>query len=365
MEIDGRIAQANGRLKAAKVGIRIERRGDRLLLRGTLPPKPGTDRATYYQQRLPIGVRANPTGLKAAEAEARKVGALLDCNQFDWTPYLRVKADEAPCAETLIEKFREEFFNKGGKETTWRTEYWKILKRIPGDQPLTINLMESIILATQPNTRTRQRACMVLGLLTKKAGLDYNPSHLAGNYSPSQVKPRDLPDDGAIAEWFYKIKNPGWKWAYGMMATFGLRPHEVFRLEWDEVCDQVPTITVQETTKTGTRRVWAFYPEWFNSWQLYERTLPRINLDRTNDKVGHSATKYFSEFGLPFNLYDLRHAWAIRTLEFGLDLTLAAQQMGHSVQVHTQQYHRWITDRHHQRAYEMLVTHPARPRPPV
>ncbi|WP_293305248.1 hypothetical protein [Microcoleus sp. PH2017_22_RUC_O_B] len=32
-----RLNQANGRLKAARVGVRIEERGDRLCLRATLP----------------------------------------------------------------------------------------------------------------------------------------------------------------------------------------------------------------------------------------------------------------------------------------------------------------------------------------
>jgi hypothetical protein len=49
---DGRIAQANGRLKASKVGVAIEQIGDRLALRATLPPKPSSDRSVAYQQRV-------------------------------------------------------------------------------------------------------------------------------------------------------------------------------------------------------------------------------------------------------------------------------------------------------------------------
>ena len=78
--------------------------------------------------------------------------------------------------------------------------------------------------------------------------------------------------------------------------------------------------------------------------------LPNIQLDRTNDRVGHSATAYFGDVGLPFNLYDLRHRWAIRTLEYGLDIGLAAKQMGHSREVHERIYHRWVNATIHQRA---------------
>ena len=92
--------------------------------------------------------------------------------------------------------------------------------------------------------------------------------------------------------------------------------------------------------------------------------LPNIQLDRTNDRVGHSATAYFGDVGLPFNLYDLRHRWAIRTLEYGLDIGLAAKQIGHSREVHERIYHRWVNATIHQRAYEAILSRDDRPHRP-
>jgi len=60
----------------------------------------------------------------------------------------------------------------------------------------------------------------------------------------------------------------------------------------------------------------------------------------------------------------LRHRWAVRTLEYGLDISLAAQQMRHSVQVHSDIYHHWITEDVHRRAFNALMLRPDRPRPP-
>ena len=57
--------------------------------------------------------------------------------------------------------------------------------------------------------------------------------------------------------------------------------------------------------------------------------------------------------------------WAIRTLEFGLDISLAAQQMGHSAQVHSELYHHWISERHHQRAFELMMHRSERPDAPI
>jgi hypothetical protein len=42
--------EVNQCLKAAKLGIRVAQRGDRLPLRATLPPRPGSDKTKPYQQ---------------------------------------------------------------------------------------------------------------------------------------------------------------------------------------------------------------------------------------------------------------------------------------------------------------------------
>ncbi|WP_289500146.1 hypothetical protein [Gloeocapsopsis sp. IPPAS B-1203] len=109
-----------------------------------------------------------------------------------------------------------QFFNDGRSETSWKGDYWKIFKRLPQDVTLTVEVLEQVILSTPPNTKTRKRACMAIAALARFAQLEYNPSDLSGNYSPNRVSPRDLPDDLTIAQWWYKITNPGWRWVYGM-----------------------------------------------------------------------------------------------------------------------------------------------------
>lgn len=54
----------NERLKAAKVGIKVRQKGNRLYLRGTLPPKPGAEKQHPHQQDLSLGIYANPAGLE-------------------------------------------------------------------------------------------------------------------------------------------------------------------------------------------------------------------------------------------------------------------------------------------------------------
>ena len=44
-----------------------------------------------------------------------------------------------------------------------------------------------------------------------------------------------------------------------------------------------------------------------------------------------------------FDLYDIRHRWAVRLIEANVNQSLCAQSMGHSLQMHEQRYQRWMT----------------------
>ncbi|MGF1499307.1 MAG: hypothetical protein ACFB8W_21145 [Elainellaceae cyanobacterium] len=46
--------EINQRLKAAKLGIRVAQRGDRLSLRATFPPRPDSPKTKPYQQYLAL-----------------------------------------------------------------------------------------------------------------------------------------------------------------------------------------------------------------------------------------------------------------------------------------------------------------------
>ncbi|NHC34701.1 integrase [Scytonema millei] len=369
MDIQGRLNQANGRLRAAKVGVTIEAKGNRLYLRATFPPKLDTEKTKPFQQRLALGFHTNPSGISLAEAEARKVGALLDCKEFSWQSYLKHELPKSqPLVRDWIAKFEQHYFDCRARtpktETTWKKDYWLVLKQLPSDQELTAQLLTTTILSTAPDTKSRKRYCMVLQALAKFAEIEFNSKPMAGSYSPKRVAPRDLPEDRWIAKWFGCISNDAWRWTYGIIATFGLRPHEVFHLDTKDLESGGYILGVLDG-KTGSRRVWACYPEWVDSFDLRSPRIPAVT-GRNNSELGERCSQYFRRnAGLPFHLYDLRHCWAIRTLEFGLDVCLAAQQMGHSVQIHTDLYHHWISDRHHQRAFDALMMRSDRPLPPL
>lgn len=361
MTIHGKINQANGRLKAGKIPVRIGQTGSRLWLRATLPPKPGSINQHRHQQRIYLGVSATAAGLKRAEAEAKAISSDLALGRFDWGAYGHTgKIDSV---EDAIAQFEHHYFQRRRRspksELTYRTDYQAIFKKLPQSRALSPEVLREAILIFPPDTKSRKRAVMALSALARSVDLDCDFRDLAGSYSPSRVQPRNLPSDTEIAEWWERLPSPEWRWAYGCIATFGLRPHEVFLIEMVE--DGVCSLS---GGKTGPRKTWALYPEWAEAWNLAAKNPPKCT-GRDNGDFGHRVSQVFRRSYLPFRAYDLRHCWARRAIEFGLDVSLAAIQLGHSVRVHTELYQAWIGDDSHQRAYQACLNNLNRPSAPL
>ena len=288
------------------------------------------------------------------------MGAQLINDEFDWNRYIKPSSTPPGSCGDWVRKLERWYIEvKGGKAETWKGDYLKGLRGLSQSVPLSPAALEQAIMATKPNSKSRQRACMAVNALAKFAGVTFDVSPFRSNYSPAKVAIRDVPSCAAIAEYRASITNSGWRRVYGLMATYGVRNHECFKLDFSDF----PIVRVAEDTKTGFREVWPCYPEWAEDWELDDAELPPIKLDRSNQQIGHSVTKYLSPL-LPFTPYDLRHAWAIRTIGFGWPDALSAQQMGHSLDVHNRTYQRWIQKRDHQKVYDILLRRPDRPRPP-
>ncbi len=229
---------------------------------------------------------------------------------------------------------------------------------MPHDERLSVQLLRDLITSKEPDTRTRQRFVDVCSRLARFAGIEANFNGLRGNYSIVTAGRREIPADHVIAEWFEKIPSAAWRWVYGMMATYGIRNHEVFHLDFSKM----PVLVVEDDTKTGFHRVYPFYPEWVKEWNLSEVNYPPCT-GKNNTDLGKRVSRAFHRYKVPFKPYDLRHAWAVRTISFRLPTTLAARMMGHSVQMHERVYHHWITEDFETQVIERLMQSD-RPLPP-
>lgn len=369
-DFQNKLKHVNSRLKGANIRPRIERKGDSLYLRATLPPHPNSDRTSSYQQHLSLKVKATPEGLKRAEAEAKKVGAALDLKEFDWANYLQVKPKpNNQIVSDRIAAFEAHYFEDRERtpttEESFRVRYYTYLKRLPQNQVLTREVLELVIKETQINSCPRSDICWAFKRFGTFAGIDISfiDKKLRGTYSSHRPAPRDLPSDELIVESFNKIPNPKWRWVYGVMAAYGLRPHEVFHLDTENLEQGGYLLKVLESTKTGYREVPPLHPEWVEQFGLREKQLPNVT-GKTNRELGCSVGRAFGRYHLPFPPYHLRHSYATRCVRFKIEVVLAARWLGHSVPIHTKIYQAWISKTIEEEGFENAINNPNRPQPP-
>ncbi|MEM1279914.1 MAG: integrase [Cyanobacteria bacterium P01_H01_bin.152] len=360
MDFPERLARTNGRLKAARIPIRIQHLGNRLHLRGTFPPPPDSAVDKPYQQRLALGLSATPRNLAIAETKAKEVGIALEAGSFAWSDY---RGEKAETVGEWVQRFHTGKFE--GTALTWKTNYQAPFNKLPADAPLTLELLRQTlgaVRADKPDSRTQLKVYDAYRQLAAFAGLPGELSKgLKGSYSASEVDPRNLPSDRQIFEWRNGIKDSGWRWVFGMLAAYGLRGHEVYKADLADF----PTVRIPPDTKTGARFCWPLFPEWAKKWKLMDRSLPPLRdiPNYTNGQLGTKTSKFFERM-MDCNAYDLRHCYARRCFEFGYSPEFGAKMMGHSPDVHSRTYRRWIDEEVYWQIYQRGVNGSDRPECP-
>ncbi|WP_414755592.1 integrase [Anabaena sp. CCY 9910] len=352
------IEAVNERLKAGKVGVKVEVRGDRLSLRATFPPKPGSKKLIWHQQYLSLGIYANPAGLQRAEAEAKIVGGLLARDEFDWNRYLETKEPVLTCGY-WVEKFKQEYFAANGddptKQQTWKRHYEACFNKLPPEENLTPEILIATAISTPANTWTRRTMCQKLEQLAKFSGVKVDLKKYQGEYSSSKQIIRQLPSEDEIVAARDAITHPEWQWVFGVIACFGTRPHEAL---FSQVNADYPHTCTIVDGKTGSRIAYPLPQEWVIKWKLWETKIPsKVNLEGVTHKdLGNRVYKALKRYGVVFPTYDLRHAWAIRAAtKYKIPTAVAAQWMGHSVIVHLREYQRHITQGDHLEIFERFT----------
>ena len=375
MNVIQEINNVNDKFATQGSKLRIEKRGEKLNIRGSLPSK--EDKNNFKVQRISLGIKADISGLEEAKKKLQLINLQLELNQFDWINWIsksnkkEIKNDfEFP---NRLNQFEESFFKERKNEylsstrkTTWRSSYKPYLKRILNiynhyENEDLENIFQKTLESYKEGSRSRKQCATSLSVLAKflDIKLPVNWKLNSKGYGLNKAGFRDLPTDEVIEKLWEQIPNKSWKFVFGLMATYGLRNHEVFFCDLNSLTnfgDKI--IRVLPTTKTGEHQVWPFHPEWVEKFELSKlgenpQLLPNINRDlkiTTLQNIGKKITDQFKRYSLQIKPYDLRHAWAVRTIFYDLPDTVAARMMGHSVSLHTQTYHHWITKRDQQKA---------------
>jgi integrase len=393
------VDQANQLLARSGTSWRLEMRGRRLGLRGPLPPREGTGLEPLTIQRLSLGLEACEASLPRAFAQLQTVREQLSQGTFRWVDWQRSRPGLSPVPSPAVEglspppappssllpelaeaaaSFERAFQqdprrrrSPAGARSTWRAAYQPYVRRMLalGAQrraTLTPELLLAVLESYPLASRARQQCALVLGALARQhqVPLPADWQELGRGYGLHAARFRPLPSDAQILRVVEQIPNPAWRLVYGLMATYGLRNHEVFFCDFSALApggDRV--LRVLPTSKTGEHQVWPFQPEWVEHFALDRlghdpEGLPAVNTDlrRTSlQRVGQRVSEQFRRYQLPLTPYDLRHAWAVRTIHIGLPDTVAARMMGHSVAIHTRTYHHWITRRDQQQAVDAAL----------
>ncbi len=176
--------------------------------------------------------------------------------------------------------------------------------------------------------------------------------------------PKELPTDEEIASWWAKICHPEWKYIFGLMATYGLRNHEALKADVSALSVGGVVIRIPQDTKTGVREVYPYYPEWVDAFNLRIDLRPTYNPKLANRVLGAKVGKAFAHIGLPFQVGLLRHAYGVRMIYFGVEVGIAADYMGHGIEVHVKDYRQWLRGEHRLLAHEQSINRPDRPQAP-
>ncbi|NET02495.1 MAG: site-specific integrase [Sphaerospermopsis sp. SIO1G2] len=372
------IQQVNLRLKSAKTRVTIRESHGCLQLRATLPLKPGdADIKSKKQYNISLNIPANLEGLKTAEEEAYELGKLIARKTFVWNEkYLGKEAFEKDVSTIgkLLEQFEDEYFKTHKRTTKSEHSFFYYHTRIkrytnPDDLATTENLINAI--ENIDKEWARYNAVRAISVFCQLFKIEINLT----NYSKiPNTNSRNIPSDKDIVDGFYQFSeyehNRGkqvnhevkdswllWRWVYGMLAVFGLRPRELFinpDIDWWLSKDNIDlTWKVDKNCKTGEREALPLYKNWIQEFDLrnpeyLEMLLTEIRKKDQNNHAEITAliqrvSWWFRKIGLDFKPYDLRHGWAIRAHILGIPIKAAADNLGHSVQIHTKTYQRWFS----------------------
>lgn len=343
--LEAALKELNERLKAGKHRARIEQRRNRLYARATLPDR--KDPTQSRQQSLALGLDATLEGVRQAEMHAMRLSFQLLDKSFRWADWTDDRSTSSEAGYQLtVEDFQQAAkklhaakYHKDPErgKNAWAKKWAPALKKMPPSGPVTESVLLRIIRLMPEGSAGRRDQGNLLCSIGESLGLELPKARAAcRGYGAAQLSPRDIPSDTEIENTWERIKLPHWRWMWGMCAAFGLRPHEVANL----VMLPEGKCKVDDDTKTGSRICSACPSQWVTKWELEQ--LPRPTQDPS--KLAKVFGDALDRDGITMRPYVLRHAYAIRLISRKIPITIAALMMGHSVDVHTRTYHRWITE---------------------
>lgn len=311
----------------------------RLYLLATLPPRPTKACAAldgpWRQQRISLRLDLTPANMKVAQRRLAELEKQLAAGTFSWSYWTGDDA-QPRWRDVIAALHRQKVVLGRAGVSTWEINYMGRLKQIDPASPCTTASIERAMLRYPRESRSYKELHHLMRNVARLAGVPF-PEVPQPTYQRAQ--PVLVPDDEEIVKTLDRA-GPVVQWYLGMMATYGLRPHEIDTIQ---LLDH-DRVLVASGTKTGERTAIACPPEWVERFQLrtprwrpYE---PRGGEWRP-DITARWLWRELKRLEAPWRPYALRHAYAGRLWRVGgnrLDLFTAARLMGHSPMQHAKTY---------------------------
>lgn len=307
----------------------INAQNGRLYLVARVPRRDG--QPGLQQTRIALRLDDTPINRRTAAKQLQTLERQLGTGTFDWAYW-----SDAPSGitwrEAIARLHRARVILGSTSQSTWEINYMGRLKQLPPGGQVTSEAIAEALQRYDRGSCSYKELFYLLRHLAKLAAVEF-PEVPAPTYREAAAVV--VPTDEEIVQWV-EGSGPA-AWYLGMMATYGLRPHEV---EGAVLIDR-DYCQVAEATKTGFRTVVPLPREWVKRFRLRDRRL-RPTMDGAQDRSEAVAKWLWRQCrGLPWRPYALRHAYAGRLWREGgsrLDIYTAARLMGHSASQHAKTY---------------------------
>lgn len=318
------------------------------ILRGNLyllAKLPDRNDSSYWRpQRIPLKLSDTPTNQRTARKRLAELEKQLARGTFEWSYWIERPDSRLSWREAIQALYRKKVVLGRTSENTWNINYMGRLRQIDPCEACTTSSMERALARYPRDTCSYKELYYLLRHIARLTGVPM-PEVPIPTYSQAQRVV--VPTDEEIVAWVLAAPNPA-RWYFGMMATYGLRPHEIEHavLADNGFCHVLQG--KQMSSAPGLRVVPPLEPEWIACFDLATPKLrpAQPSASGRNDLVAKFLHREKSKLQLPWRPYALRHAYAGRLWRRGgaqLDLFVAAATMGHTVAEHVKTYRAHIT----------------------
>ena len=303
----------------------------RLYLLAKVPRRDG--QPGLSQTRIALRMDDTPVNRRAASKQLQTLERQLATGTFEWGYWLDEADHGVTWREAIARLHRARVVLGRTSESTWEINYMGRLRHISPGSRCTTESMAAALGRYDRASCSYKELFYLLKHLARLVAVPF-PEVPLPTYSRAELVA--VPTDDEIVDWV-ESSGPA-QWYFGMMATYGLRPHEI---EGSQLIDR-DYCQVPEATKTGFRTVVPLPREWVERFKLRDRRL-RPTMEGAATDRAEAVAKWLSRQarGLPWRPYALRHAYAGRLWREGgsrLDVFTAARLMGHTPVQHSKTY---------------------------